>query len=105
MMGPSRSGKNDKKTQGKGSNSSHTQKQTNQAVESDDDEVMLDEILSSINDQSQSPKMKSLANELATLLLPAITSVLTNVIEKSSVQKDQFERAKANIRVIKYDNG
>jgi hypothetical protein len=48
--------------------------------------------------------MKCLANELATLLLPAITSVLTNVIEKSFVQKDQFERAKANIRVIKYEN-
>jgi hypothetical protein len=31
--------------------------------------------------------MKSLANELATLLRPAITSVLTNVIENSSVQK------------------
>jgi hypothetical protein len=48
--------------------------------------------------------MKFIASELATSLLPAITSVLNNVIEKSSVQKDQFERAKANIRVIKYEN-
>ena len=47
--------------------------------------------------------MTRLAKQTASILLPAITTVVTMAIESASVDKPAFQRAKANILTGKYE--
>ena len=65
-----------------------------------------DELLHSIinsldvSDGNHSSELKSLARELAAILLPAITSLIVNSFENSP----KYNVLKSNMRVAKYDN-
>ena len=65
-------------------------------IDTDQFEDVIDYIDSDSNDNN----VVRLAKQMATLLLPAITEVVTKAIESSSVDKPSFKRANA-MRVFK----
>jgi len=97
MSQNTRDKRNARKKKGKKSKGSNWQ---------DEDDDLLEEIVDSI-DRNGSPsksKYRTLAKELAAVLLPAISEVITDTIQKNSASKEDLEKCKVTTRLNRYDN-